>query len=212
MVYFVKEFFMKKIVLLLLVFAVVGGSAFAFDILSFPPPLEGGGSVMIDAGIGLRYLSLASHKMTMPPLFLNVEYALPVGVPISVGLGLAVGQWKYNNLVYSYLGYDYGYKVTYITPYVRANWHWGFDISWLDFYTGLGFGVDIAAVKWNDDLSRNYLNKPSNYFYYAFQAGAHFYFSKYVGAVVETGFPYYIKAGIALKFGGKGGSSSGSSE
>jgi hypothetical protein len=191
---------MKKMVLLLVVFAVLGGSAFAFDILSYPPPLGDGGSVMIDVGIGLRYWS--GLKMTMPPLFLNVEYALPVGVPISVGGGIAIGQWKYN--FYSwYWSYDVGYKLTYITPYARANWHWGFDISWLEFYTGLSFGVDIATVKWNDDRSREYFSKPKSSFFYAFQAGAHFYFSKYVGAVVETGYPYYIKAGIALKFGGK---------
>ena len=157
---------------------------------------------MIDVGIGLRDLGLSGHKMTIPPLFLQGEYALPVGVPISVGAGISFGQWKSNFWVY-------GYKVTYITPYVRANWHWGFDISWLDFYTGFSLGADIASVKWNEDWMHNYAGGgvAKSRFFWAFQAGAHFYFSKYVGAVVETGYPYWIKAGIALKFGGSGSDS-----
>jgi hypothetical protein len=202
---YTKDFIMKKLVLVLLVLAVVSASAFAFEILSYPPPLEGGGNIMIDVGLGLRYLGLTGHKMAMPPLFLNVEYALPVGVPISVGGGISVGMWKWS-------WWGYGYKVTYITPHVRANWHWGLDVPWLDLYTGMSLGADIAIVKWNESWMDNYRGSgmAGSRFYWAFQGGAHFYFSKYFGAVVETGWPYWLKAGLALKFGGKGGGSSSS--
>ena len=131
---------MKKWVLVLLIFAVATSSAFAFNILSFPPPVQGG-SVMIDAGVGMRALGLSGHKMAIPPLFLQAEYALPVGVPISVGAGVSFGQWKWDML-------GLGYKVTYITPHVRANWHWGLNIPWLDLYTGLSLGWDIARLQW----------------------------------------------------------------
>jgi uncharacterized protein YgiM (DUF1202 family) len=197
---------MKKLILVLVVFAVVSGSAFAdFEILSFPPSVQGG-SIMIDAGIGLRALGLTGHKMTIPPLFVQGEYALPVGVPISVGAGISFGQWKWD-----YWGW--GYKVTYITPHFRANWHWGFDISWLDFYTGMSMGADIASVKWNESWMDNYTGSGTakSRFFWAFQAGAHFYFSEHVGAMVETGYPYWLKAGIALKFGEHGSSGGGDS-
>jgi uncharacterized protein YgiM (DUF1202 family) len=200
---------MKKLILVLVVFAVVTSSAFAdFEILSFPPPVQGG-SIMIDAGIGLRVLGLTNHKMTIPPLFIQGEYALPVGVPISVGAGISFGQWKYTYSIWGIsLSDDYLYKVTYITPHLRANWHWGFDISWLDFYTGMSLGADIASVKWKENWMNNYpgISTAKSRLFWAFQAGAHFYFSEHVGAVVETGYPYWLKAGIALKFGGSGSS------
>ena len=201
---------MKKLILVLVIFAVITGSASAgFNILSFPPPLEDGGAFMIDVGMGLRSWSLL--KMVMPPLFLNFEYALPVGVPISVGGGIAVGIWRDN--YYWSSSNNYAYRITYLTPYVRANWHWGLDVKWLDLYTGLSFGADIAIVKWSNNIYANsrLYTAPGSLFFYAFQGGAHFYFTKNVGVVVETGYPYYLKAGLALKFGGKGGGS-GSSE
>jgi hypothetical protein len=162
---------------------------------------------MIDAGIGLRALGLTGHKISFPPLFVQGEYALPVGVPISVGGGITFGQWKWEM-------WGFGYKVTYVTPHARANWHWGFDIPWLDLYSGLSMGWDIASVKWNNNSSYGgYLGgTAASGFFWAFQGGAHFYFTEHVGAVVETGYPYWLKAGIALKFGGGGSSESDSSK
>ena len=196
-----KGVFMKKGILVLLVFVIVTGSAFAFDILSFPAPVQPG-AVMIDAGIGLRHLTYIGHKISIPPLFAQGEFALPVGVPLSVGGGISVAQWKWNYWGLWGLG-DYGYKVTYITPHTRVNWHWGFDIPWLDFYTGMSLGWNIATYKWHGDYYGFSASAKSG-FYWAFQAGAHFYFTQNIGAMVETGYPYWIKAGIAFKIGGSG--------
>jgi len=195
---------MKKIVLIILIFAVVTGAAFAFDILSYPPPLRGGGSVMLDAGIGYIYtpwsfVSLVIGEVYIPPLFLNVEYALPIKVPISVGGGVAFTQWNF-----------YDYTLSQITPYANANWHWGFDASWLDLYTGLSIGYNIVTLKWSDDYyGTRYSAWGSNTFHWGTHVGAHFYFAKFFGAMAEVGYPFLIKIGLAFKFGG--GSSSGSS-
>ena len=198
---------MKKMVLVLLVFAVVTGSAFAFDILSFPAPVQGN-AIMIDAGLGLWYVGAGSlTAISIPPLFLQGEYALPVGVPISVGVGINFARWKWGL-------WGWTWSETHIAPHIRGNWHWGFDIPWLDFYTGISLGADIVSVKWTSEYD-DWLGgwglgsyaRPSTTgsgFYWAFQAGAHFYFSKNVGVVVETGYPMWIKAGLALKFGGSG--------
>jgi hypothetical protein len=43
---------MKKFFLALLIFMLTCGCAFAFDILSYPTPINGG-NVMVDIGIGL---------------------------------------------------------------------------------------------------------------------------------------------------------------
>ena len=183
---------MKRTILVLLIFAVVAGSAFAIDLLSFPPPVDPG-SVMIDVGIGFRYLSwdlggFLGTRMQVPPLWLQVEYALPVGVPISVG-----GAFGFTRRVDRW---GVGVSANYFTPQLRANWHWGFPVQWLDFYTGLGLGVDIRNVSWEGESDTDVR------FYYGMQVGAHFYFTDNIGVVAETGFPYYLKAGLALKFGG----------
>ena len=196
---------MKKIVLVLLILAVTAGTAFAFEILSYPPPLAGGGSLMLDAGIGVLYtpwsiVGAIIGKIRIPPLFLNVEYALPIKVPISVGGGVSFSQWNFSN----------DYRLTQITPYTRASWHWGFDAKWLDFYTGISLGYNIVTVQWRSDYTGSRSTWGSS-FNYGTHVGAHFYFSKVFGAVAEVGYPFLIKVGLAFKFGGGGGSSSSGS-
>jgi len=196
---------MKKLFLVLLVFLIVGGSVFAFDILSYPPALDGGGSIMIDAGVGISsygWLYNWYGKMSIPPVFAQVEYALPIGVPISVGGFMAFYQYKRD---YG----SYGYRNNFLTIGTRANWHWAFDVDKLDFYTGIWFGY---RFHWH---SSEYGYYSDSYTYSAFdyglQVGAHFYFTPVFGAMVETGYPFLVKTGVALKFGGNGGSSGSSS-
>ena len=179
---------MKKIILVLLILAVVGGAAFAFDPLSYPPPLYGGGSIMVDAGAGYWYSSFLDFGgFGVPPLFVDVEYALPVGVPISFGAGVSFFQWKFSDTN----------TQTWITPHVRTNWHFGFDVSWLDLYLGFSFGGNIIS-KENYHGSTGASSGP----YGGAHVGAHLYFSHNVGAVIEAGYPFVFKAGLALKFGG----------
>ena len=89
----------------------------------------------------------------------------------------------------------------YFTSQIRGNWHWGFPVSWLDFYTGFGMGLDIIHTRYRL-YTTNYSDTDVE-FYWGFQAGAHFYFSDVIGVVAETGYPFYLKAGVALKFGGR---------
>jgi hypothetical protein len=205
---FFKEIFMKKLFLLLVVLLVVGGSVSAFDILSYPPPLDGGGQIMINAGLGLEvagWMYSLFGDLTVPPLFVDVEYALPIKLPISVGGFMAYYQYKYNEW---WGWYAEGY-LNFLTFGVRANWHWGFDVKWMDLYTGLSLGY---RGYWYNAHSSSY---KTDFDYSGFDLGEligiHFYFSEHVGAVIETGYPFVLKAGIALKFGGKGGNKGSSS-
>jgi hypothetical protein len=182
---------MKKLLLVLLILVVVGMSAFAFDPLSYPPALGGGGNLLLDAGVGY-WLGLGVYGggigLGILPLFAQLEYALPVEVPISVGGGISFFRLSDR--------YDTTYALTYITPQARASWHWGFDVPWLDLYTGIALGYNIVT------LSAGYYGSATaaSSLYYAFHTGAHFYFSERVGAMVEIGYPF-LKAGVAFKLG-----------
>ena len=179
---------MKKLIMALLIFVVIGSGVFALDLLSYPPPVEGG-NIMIDAGVGLAAFGYSGAKWQIPPLFIQVEFALPK-IPISVGGMFAM--YKYG---YKYTSYNWGWLEMLIAG--RANWHWGFDVDWLDLYTGLSLGYHIS--KWDDD---GYSGETYDYsgFYWNTQVGAHFYFSKNIGAIVEFGYPFWLKAGVAFKF------------
>jgi hypothetical protein len=194
---------MKRLLLLLLILFVVGGSVFA-DLSSYPPALGNGGAVMLDFGLGYPWYSifwsLVGARMGVPPIFLDAAFALP-NIPISVGLSTAFWQYKYS-------GY-YTYRSNYLFIGTKADWHFGFDANVIDFYAGLTLGY---RVHW---WSSNYDSYLSYYSYggfdYGAHAGAHFYFTPIFGAMAEVGYPFIIKAGLSFKFGGGGGSSSSGS-
>jgi len=186
---------MKKI-LVLLVFIVIASSAFAFDILSYPPPVAGG-NIMIDTGVGLTAYGSTYGTISIPPIFLNVEYALPANAPISVG-GFAAF-YRYNNRVIG----DSGWQYTFFTFGGRADWHWGFDVNWLDLYSGLWIGYNVFSADWVG-VSYSYTAPSYGGFNFGFQAGAHFYFTGKFGLVLESGYPFALKVGAALKFGKQG--------
>jgi len=188
---------MKKIFLVLMVITMVAGSAFAFDILSYPTSLQGG-NIQVDIGLGYSgWGSYSGWKMKIPPLVASVEYCLPVAVPISVGGMFAISQYGWD--FYS----NHSATYTYLTFAARGNWHWGFEIDWLDLYTGLGIGYQHFTQKW-EGPNAAYYEKWYNYnyggLYWGTQVGAHFYFIPMVGVVVEFGYPIYAKAALALKF------------
>jgi hypothetical protein len=186
---------MKKLLLLLVVFVIGTSGVFAFDILSYPPPVKGG-NILVDVGLG--FTGAEYGDISIPPLRANVEYALPVGVPISVGGLLAfhqntyktfIGEWKWNHFAIG----------------ARGNWHWGIDVSWLDLYSGLFLGYVINSVSFNgntgytDSVWEDYYKEPS-YFTVGVQIGSHFYFTEKIGLLVELGYPYWANIGLALKF------------
>jgi len=183
---------MKKCLLVLLIFAVIGGTAFALDILSYPPPLSRGNNILIDAGMGLNYFSRYG-KMTILPIILSAEYALP-NVPISVGAFGAYYQYKWTLVDY----YDYGYRFNFYTFGARANWHWGFDMKRLDLYTGLWLGYRIHQAEWFGS-GTTYSHGNYSGFDGGAQVGAHFYFTDNFGLLLESGYPFFLKMGLALK-------------
>jgi hypothetical protein len=187
---------MKKLLLLLVVFLIGSVGAFAFSFLSFPPPVKGG-NVLVDAGIG--FTRPAHGNLSIPPLRLNIEYALPAGVPISLG-----GFFAFHRNAYNWSGYG-EWAWNHFTIAGRANWHWGFNVSWFDLYTGFMLGYQVNTNSYNGVAGNtgsyweNYYTDASRFFF-SFQLGSHFYFTKKFGAFVEFGYPYWANAGLAFKF------------
>jgi hypothetical protein len=171
---------MKKILILPLIL-IICGSAFPIDPLSYPPPVQGN-DFLIDIGVGFANVR---EILRIPPLGVNVEYALPLKTPISIG-GLAVFyRTGEKDETWAYLSFG-----------GRGNWHWAFPVRWLDFYTGFFLGYKYAS--WDGSSFVSPLNKSG--LAYGAQAGAHFYFGKSLGLMVEFGYPFLARAGLALKF------------
>lgn len=188
---------MKKLFLFLLVLAIGCGSVFAFDITKYPPPISGG-NVMLDAGIGLRLIGYGNGKMKIPPLFVQVDYALP-NIPITLGGHASYYQYAWDT---GSATYKWTYSWNFLTLLFRANWHWGFDVSWLDLYSGLNLGYQIF---WEDvSYPSGYTGGTTSYNYGGFDwgatiIGARFYFTPKIGAMVELGYPG-LRAGVTFKF------------
>jgi hypothetical protein len=180
----------------LLALAIGCGSVFAFDIMSYPPPVKGG-NLMVDAGLGLGIRNYEGGKMKIPPLFAQVDYALP-NIPITLGGYISYYQYVWET---GLLTDDYTYTWNYVPILFRANWHWGLDVKWLDLYSGLNLGY---IVFWDNVEYPSGSTKPRAYDYSGFDwgltvAGARFYFSDKIGAMAELGYPNF-KIGVTFKF------------
>jgi len=188
---------MNKFFLALMIFVVTCGFALDFDILSYPPPI-GSGNVMVDAGIGLTAYGSTYGTVSIPPISLDVVYALSANMPISVGGFTAFYQYNYRVVG------DSGWQYTFFTFGGRADWHWGFDVNWLDLYSGMWIGYNVFSADWVGSGSG--ATAPSyGGIGFGFQAGAHFYFKDNIGIVLESGYPFALKVGAALKFGSNKG-------
>ena len=182
---------MKKALLTVAALAAVTGTLPAFDILSYPPPVKGG-NILVDLGVGIGIGYRTHGNVSIPALAADVECALPVGVPISVGGTVGIIQYKGD-----YTGTNVTETWTYTFFGAKGNWHWGFNVQWLDLYSGLFLGY--RYFEGNVEGYPNYLAPDYSNFAPGGQIGAHFYFTKNVGAIIEFGAPF-SKIGLALKF------------
>ena len=187
---------MKKILLLLFVFTLVSISAFSMDILNFPPPIDKG-DLLVNAGIGFGTFGSRNWNMRIPPLAASLEYCLPVELPISVG-----GMFSFFSYGWDRPGGD-SWTYNFMVFAARGNWHWNFDVSWLDFYTGLSLGYQHFTERYSGPDSvwaNNFYSWNYSGLYWATQAGARFFFTDKIGAFAELGHPVWLKAGVTFKF------------
>jgi len=176
----------KKGLLVLVLAMLIAGGAFAQDDMwtSFADGI-GDSSLFVNVGIGW---GLTSYDYSLPPISASVEYALPIGLPLTVGgyFGLALFDTTY------YTGVQMGFGV-------RASWHVNFGIRNLDAYAGLTLGWMIWTLDYKSSGNRAY---DLGGFYYAGNVGIRYFFIDNVGVYLEIGYsPVSIaSAGLALKF------------
>jgi hypothetical protein len=175
------------------------------------------GQVVVDAGLGYSLIfavpgilisdgSYSSHSAT-PAINATADYALLDR--FSLGLGIT-----YQSVTLNYADYYNnvtGAPETYSTSISRLNigirplYHFA-SRKRIDLYIGARFGLSI----WNNANANDPYNSGSSTYsgtLPSFQAlfGVRKYFSHHVGAHVEfaLGTPYFMEAGISVKFGGK---------
>ena len=163
---------MKKIALIVLIFAVVGGTAFALDLESFPDSIEEG-NILISPTFnfgGLGYVALGGLMLSVT---VSVDYALPI--PIMVGGEAGVGFFTVDGGPFM------------IPILARASWHPNFEVDSLDVYLRIKLGYNIAFNnEWGGGFSGGGC------------AGARYFFTDNVGVFGEFGYDWY---GLSLDLG-----------
>jgi hypothetical protein len=184
----------KKLVFVLILAAVVAGGAFAQEKKWYNSYADGieGSTFLINAGVGF---GLLPYKLSLPPISASVEYMLGK-IPLSLGGYFGIAGYNEESGSYTYSG-------TMIGIGARAAWHFNF-LENLDTYAGLNLGWMI----WNETSEWNWLGSKTktdydySTFYYAFNIGARYFFTKNIGAYIELGYsPISVASiGLALKF------------
>jgi hypothetical protein len=194
---------MKNIVKLLgiiVVGAALPASIFALDWQAYPDSIKAG-NITMNAGVGLG--TPLHGNMSIPPLVLNVDYALPMGgIPFTLG-----GFFGFNQSKYDYDWGNYGYTYTYTgTAFgARLAYHPNLGVKNLDAYTtfALGYYLYGAKAEYTGEWGAISQPSPKNYdtFYYGFNLGARYFFTPALGAWAELGYSAlsYITAGISVK-------------
>ena len=160
---------MKKVVLVLVILAVVGGSAFAFDLFSFPDPIEEG-DILISPTIHLGGISYGWGLGVMLGISGAVDYALPLPIPFMAGgeVGFAFFTSKGGPMLIPILG--------------RFSWHPNFEVDGLDTYTRFKIGYAIGFGEgWGGGFS------------FGTTAGVRYFFTDNIGVFGELGWDgYYV--------------------
>jgi hypothetical protein len=191
---------MKKLMLLSVLAAVAAGGAFGQAWYnSYAPGIEGS-KVFINAGVGY---GLLPYKMSLPPISASVEYGL-AKIPLSFGVYFGITGYDEELSAYS------SYKGTMTGFGARASYHFNF-LKNLDPYASLTLGwlVYSQEVKatvpgvpgYTEDRTATAENDLSTFFY-GFNVGARYFFTKNIGAYAELGYSAVsvVNAGLSLKF------------
>jgi len=206
---FKKENFMKKIFLVLFILAVAGGAVFAFDISSFPSPINKG-DILLSPTLSLGNFGISgagdsdSGDFALGATF-SFEYALPLPFALTVGAESGIA-----------IDLEGDMDGVAIPILARASWHLNFEVPNLDPYVTLKLGYTIWTTEGADGG-----------FSFGFNAGARYFFSPTMAVFGELGYdrytlmsesiPYYgdltlyiftwFHAGVTFRLGGSGGGS-----
>ena len=180
---------MKKILFVVLILVVLGTSAFAFDIKSFPSPIQKKDLLISPTfNLGRYYWRGATIGATI-----GIDYALPINFALTVG-----GEAGFAFPTSTYYNSGYGSRDTMrqiaIPIMVRAAWHPNFEVPNLDVYAIIKLGMAIGLLT----------NKPEYYkgrsgFAGGGNVGVRYFFGPKFGLFGELGWDSY---NVGIKYTG----------
>lgn len=200
---------MKKIIILLFL-SILSVEANAQDFK------KDGNYVTAGYGLNFRGLPGTGVGIGLGPIMATYERGVTdiLGIGrIGAGGGIAFSSYnhsinnnKYVNgpSLFVFIPTENKYKTNRVTPFIKATYHFEFDIPKLDVYAGVGIGVNIEFEKdkyyENGSLiseSKNTNARPIHYIV----AGARYYFSEAFGVYAEVGDGIAnINAGVVFSF------------
>ena len=183
---------MKNLIALLFVVA-LGTTTYAQDFE------KGGNYITIGYGVDANGLpgSKVYRKLGFGPVMLTYERGITdiIGIGrIGIGGGIGFSHYGYNDYNSSFWGgyyysNEYLKSVNRLNIFVKAPYHFEFDIDGLDVYAGAGFGVRVDFEKYDDWNGIGYTEEKRTkvgFDHYIF-AGARWYFSETFGVYLEVG-------------------------
>ncbi|MDR2953095.1 MAG: hypothetical protein LBU82_07615 [Treponema sp.] len=171
---------MKRIILVLVILTAIGGTAFSFDILSFPSPIEKG-DILVSPTVSFgRYWSWS----TAVAITAAVDYALPIPIALTVGgeAGIALVLGDYSDLIT-------------LPIFARVAWHPNFEVPNLDPYVTLklGYNINLAGEEYHYG---SYEVTYGGGFSYGGNVGVRYFFTPAISAFGELGYDRY---GVSYK-------------
>lgn len=184
-------------------------SAFLFAVCSYSSAqdfVKGGNYVTLGYGVDAGGLPGTFSGLGLGPIMATYERGVTdiLGIGrIGAGGGIAFSHYSYSDqFLFSFA--ESKYRTNRVTPFVRATYHFEFDIEKMDVYAGVGVGVNIDSEKEkyyiNDALSSQD-SRVNVLPVHLIVAGIRYYFSDFFGVYFEVGDGIAnINGGIVLSF------------
>jgi hypothetical protein len=193
---------MKKLMLLSVLAVAAAGGVFGQEWYnSYAPGIEGS-KIFINGGIGVGVLP---YKMSLPPISASIEYGFSK-IPLSLGAYFGITGYNEDFTLYS------SYKGTLTGFGAKTSYHFNF-VKNLDPYVSLTLGWLVyhqeekisIAVPIDTPPATTTVEHDLSTFFYGFNLGARYFFTKNIGAYVELGYSAVsvVSAGLSLKFQGQ---------
>jgi len=192
---------MKKVLLLLVFFAVFGGLVFAeADLTTFPPGIGSGPLMNIGVGFGNNW----GYKIRVPPIVFALDFPFrainDLPFTLGIGAGFAMHTWDYG---YSYYYSNSKYTRMSFAINGRFAYHFNVGVENLDLYPFIALGARLWLEKY-DYNSSSVKNRSDFYgrFDFGIGAGIRYYFTNSIGVFGEFGYTglTWASAGLAIKF------------
>ena len=158
--------------------------------------VKGGNYVSVGYGVDAGGLPGNFSGLGLGPVSATYERGVTdiIGIGrIGAGGGIAFSHYSYKTNSAIWLEY----KTNRITPFVRATYHFEFDIEKMDVYAGVGVGVNIDSERQKSNGVSSTKALPAH----LIVAGIRYYFSDFFGVYFEVGDGIAnVNGGIVLSF------------